>query len=366
MHIDMDTHYTPFEALRRLDGKFGADGLRFAQDPRVAGDEVIYYHKYTHRKNSSIPDLKKRLADMDIAQFDKQVLICGSRLTYYETTPEMGLEICRACNDGSAEAMSYSDRFIGAAIVPLQDVALAVNELERAITKLGLKAVNIATNVNGKLLDAPELKLFYKKVSELNVPILVHGVSDFMCYGIRQIDKHPPFSQVRLTGVLGFPFEMQIVISSLILGGILDEFPNLRFCFLEGGVGFFAHLMDRLTGDAYAWLTSKSEEQRKNDQKMRDLRDAAGNREEIVKEKLINKPPEEYIQSLYLSVEVFEKLLPYTIQTYGSANLVLGSDYPHPDTFFPYTVPRLMDVKSISAQDKEKIAGRNAQRLLNL
>ena len=365
MHIDMDTHYTPFDALRRLDGKFGAEGLRFAQDPR-AGDEVIYYHKYTHRKNSSVPDLKKRLADMDIAEFDKQVLICGSRLTYYETTPEMGLEICHACNDGSAEAMNYSDRFIGAAIVPLQDVSMAVEELERAIKKLGLKAVNIATNVNGKLLDTPELKGFYKKASELNVPILVHGVSDFMCYGIRQIDKHPPFSQVRLTGVLGFPFEMQIVISSLILGGVLDEFPNLRFCFLEGGVGFFAHLMDRLTGDAYAWLTSKSEEERKQDQKMRDMRDAMGNRENIVKDQLIKKRPEDYVENLYLSVEVFEQLLPYTIGAYGSDNLVLGSDYPHPDTFFPYTIPRLMKLEAISPEDKKKIAGKNAERLLGI
>jgi aminocarboxymuconate-semialdehyde decarboxylase len=365
MRIDMDTHYTPFDALRRLDGKFGAEGLRFAQDERL-GSEVIYYHKYTHRRNSSVPDLEKRLADMDVAEFDKQVLICGSRLTYYETTPEMGLEICQACNDGQAEAMSVSDRFIGAAILPLQDAGLAVKELERGVTKLGLRAVNIATNVNGKLLDAPELKPFYKKASELNVPILVHGVSDFMVYGIRQIDKHPPFSQVRLTGVLGFPFEMQIAVSSLILGGILDEFPNLRFCFLEGGVGFFAHLMDRLTGDAYAWLTSKSEEERRKDQKMRDIRDAAGDRQEIVKDKLMKKAPEEYVDNLYLSVEVFEKLLPYTIQTYGCNNLVLGSDYPHPDTFFPYTVPRLMSLETISAEDKEKIAGRNAQRLLGL
>jgi predicted TIM-barrel fold metal-dependent hydrolase len=187
-----------------------------------------------------------------------------------------------------------------------------------------------------------------------------------MCYGIRQIDKHPPFSQVRLTGVLGFPFEMQIAISSLILGGILDEFPNLRFCFLEGGVGFFAHLMDRLTGDAYAWLTSKSEEERKQDQKMRDTRDAVGNRGEIVKDQLINKSPEDYVDSLYLSVEVFEKLLPYTIEAYGCDNLVLGSDYPHPDTFFPNTLPRLMNREEISLEDKNKIAGKNAERLLGI
>jgi aminocarboxymuconate-semialdehyde decarboxylase len=365
MRIDMDTHYTPFDALRRLDGKFGAEGMRFGHDPR-AGDEVIYYHKYTHRRNSSVPDLKKRLADMDIAAFDKQVLICGSRLTYYETAPEIGLEICRACNDGQAEAMSYSDRFIGAAIVPLQDVGMAVEELERATQKLGLRAVNIATNVNGKLLDAPELNAFYKKVSELDVPILVHGVSDFMCYGIRQIDKHPPFSQVRLTGVLGFPFEMQIVISSLILGGVLDAFPNLRFCFLEGGVGFFAHLMDRLTGDAYAWLTSKSGEERRKDQQMRDIRDAAGDREDIVKDQLIKKRPEDYLENLYLSVEVFEKLLPYTIQAYGCENLVLGSDYPHPDTFFPHTIPRLMNLDAISQENKDKIAGTNAARFLGI
>ena len=365
MHIDMDTHYTPFEALRRLDGRFGAEGLRFAFDQR-AGDEVIYHQKYTHSKKSSIPDLKRRIADMDVAQFDKQVLICGSRLTYYETAPEVGLAICQACNDGSAEAMNFSARFIGAAIVPLQDVNLAVEELERAVTKLGLKAVNIATNVNGKLLDAAELRPFFKKVSALNIPVLVHGVSDFMVYGVRQIDKHPPFSQVRLTGVLGFPFEMQIAISSLILGGVLDEFPNLRFCFLEGGVGFFAHLMDRLTGDAYAWLTSRSVAEREKDQHKRDLRDAVANRGDIVKKQLIKKSPEEYVENLYLSVEVFEKLLPYTIEAYGCDNLVLGSDYPHPDTFFPHTIPRLMGLASISAEDKEKIAGINARRLLGL
>jgi aminocarboxymuconate-semialdehyde decarboxylase len=365
MRIDMDTHYTPFEALRRLDGKFGTDGLRFGHDQR-AGDEVIYYHKYTHNKKSSVPDLKRRLADMDIAEFDKQVLICGSRLTYYETPPEVGLEICQACNDGSAQAMSYSNRFVGAAIVPLQEVGPAVEELDRAVTKLGLKAVNIATYVNGKLLDAPELRPFFKKVSELNIPVLVHGVSDFMVYGVRQIDKHPPFSQVRLTGVLGFPFEMQIAISSLILGGVLDEFPDLRFCFLEGGVGFFAHLMDRLTGDAYAWLTAKSLEEREKDQQKRDLRDAVADRGGIVKDRLIKKSPEEYVGNLYLSVEVFEKLLPYTIQTYGCDNLVLGSDYPHPDSFFPHTMPRLMGNAAISAADKEKIAGKNAQRLLGL
>jgi len=365
MRIDMDTHYTPFEALRRLDGQFGTEGLRYGYDQR-AGDEVIYYHKYTHTKKSSIPDLKQRIADMDVAEFDKQVLICGSRLTYYETNPEIGLAICQACNDGSAEAMNFSERFVGAAIVPLQDTNLAIDELERAVTKLGLRAVNIATNINGKLLDTPELRPFFEKVSDLNIPVLVHGVSDFMVYGVRQIDKHPPFSQVRLTGVLGFPFEMQIAVSSLILGGVLDQYPNLRFCFMEGGVGFFAHLMDRLTGDAYAWLTSKSAEERKMDQKKRDLRDAAGNREDIVTDQLIKKSPEEYIENLYLSVEVFEKLLPYTIKTYGSENLVLGSDYPHPDTFFPYTVPRLMGLPSVSPEDKEKIAGKNAQRLLGL
>jgi aminocarboxymuconate-semialdehyde decarboxylase len=364
MRIDMDTHYTPFEALRRLDGRFG-DEIRFAFDQRV-GDEVIYHQKYTHSKKSSIPDLKRRLADMDIAEFDRQVLICGSRLTYYSTAPEVGLEICQACNDGAAEAMSVSNRFIGAAILPLQDVGLAVEELDRAVRQLGLKAVNIATNINGKLLDAPELRPFYQKMSELNVPILVHGVSDFMVYGVRQIDKHPPFSQVRLTGVLGFPFEMQIAISSLILGGVLDEFPNLRFCFLEGGVGFFAHLMDRLTGDAYAWLTNKSAEERDKDQRKRDVRDAVSDRGDIVKDQLIKKSPDQYVDNLYLSVEVFEKLLPYTIETYGCDNLVLGSDYPHPDSFFPHTMPRLMHNDALSSDHKAKIAGGNAQRLLGI
>jgi len=41
MRIDMDTHYTPFEILRRLDGQFGQEGFRFGYDPDLQ-QEVIY------------------------------------------------------------------------------------------------------------------------------------------------------------------------------------------------------------------------------------------------------------------------------------------------------------------------------------
>jgi len=64
--------------------------------------------------------------------------------------------------------------------------------------------------------------------------------------------------------------------------------------------------------------------------------------------------PKEYVKNLYPAVEVAEQLLPYTIEMYGCDNLILGSDYPHPDTFFPHTIPSLMALESISDEAKEK------------
>lgn len=92
MRIDMDTHYTPFETLRRLDGQFGQEGFRFGYDPDLQ-QEVIYFQRFRHGKTSSVPDLGKRIDDKDIAGFDKQVLICGSQIANYQAKPEIGLEI---------------------------------------------------------------------------------------------------------------------------------------------------------------------------------------------------------------------------------------------------------------------------------
>jgi predicted TIM-barrel fold metal-dependent hydrolase len=121
--------------------------------------------------------------------------------------------------------------------------------------------------------------------------------------------------------------------------------------------------MDRLTGDAYAWLVSQSSDHRRKTHTRRRMRDGFTPTEQIVQDKPVMKHPKEYVKNLYPAVEVPEQLLPYTIEMYGCDNLILGSDYPHPDTFFPHTIPSLMALETISDEAKQKIVGGNARRL---
>src|SRR5258708_17439711 len=85
------------------------------------------------------------------------------------------LEYARWFNDRSGEAVAtHPRRFVALASVPLQDSARAAAELERAMTKLGLRGAEIASNINGRYLDDPAFDPFWEAAQALNAVLVVH------------------------------------------------------------------------------------------------------------------------------------------------------------------------------------------------
>jgi aminocarboxymuconate-semialdehyde decarboxylase len=138
--------------------------------------------------------------------------------------------------------------------------------------------------------------------------------------------------------------ENSITIANLMFGGVLDAFPKLRFCFLEGGGTQVPHLMEGLAavysgeGD-YSRLRKKPKKQ-----------------------------PIEYLDRLYFSVRTTEALLGVLIERYGYKSWVVGTDYPHADTMgsWPNTVPAINAREDLSQEAKAAILGNNALRLFGL
>jgi aminocarboxymuconate-semialdehyde decarboxylase len=123
-------------------------------------------------------DLERRLRDMDTGGFDMQVLsICPFTFCYW-LEPELTLAVSQIQNNQiAALAKRMPDRFLGLATLPMQAPKLAADELRRAMTKLGMRGVQIGSMVNGRNLDDPALEPVWATAAELGAFILVHPMN---------------------------------------------------------------------------------------------------------------------------------------------------------------------------------------------
>src|SRR6266702_3677357 len=119
------------------------------------------------RNRIQFSSVEKRLADMDRMGIDIQAITPSPAQTYYSAEPDLGIATARIINDNLADICAkHPDRFVGLGTVPFQAPELAVAELDRLHKSLGLRGIEIATNVavhhlifGGVLHQHPNLKL---------------------------------------------------------------------------------------------------------------------------------------------------------------------------------------------------------------
>jgi aminocarboxymuconate-semialdehyde decarboxylase len=205
-----------------------------------------------------------------------------------------GQAFARMQNDSIAAIVArYPGRFAGMATVPLQDTALAIEELVHARERMGLRAVEIGTCPGGRDFDDSELFPFFAACRDLGMAIFVHPAT-------------PLVGQERLTKyyfplIVGNPLETALAASKLIFGGVLERLPDLRVCLAHGG-GAFPFTLGRLD---YGWS-------------VRPEGPAA-----------IPKPPREYARLLHFdSLTHSPANLRFLVTEFGAERVAMGSDYP--------------------------------------
>ena len=295
LKIDVHTHILP-KKIPNWKAEFGYGGFITLEHHKPCGARMLRDDGTFFRAiEDNCWSAERRIAECDSQNIGVQVLSTVPVMFSYGAKPNDGLAIAEFLNDGIAEIVgNYPRRFIGLGTVPLQDVKLAVKELER-LKQIGLVGVQIGSNINRLNLGEPQFFEFFAACENLGMAVFVHPW---------QMAGEAEMSKYWLPWLVGMPAETSRAICSLIFSGVLEKLPHLRICFAHGG-GSFPYTLGRIEHGFLVRPDLCAVDNPKN--------------------------PRHYLGKFWLDSLVHEaEMLEYLVKLVGAEKVALGTDYPFP------------------------------------
>ncbi len=276
--------------------------------------------------------IEQRLKAMDAQAVDMEVLSVNPY--WYGKDRDLAAKAVKLQNEKLAELCAAKpDRFAAFGGLTLQDPALAVQELEYAVKKLGLKGAAIGDTMNNEPFSDDKFHPVWAKAEELGAALFIHP-------------QGTPELTAKLKGngwlfnTVGFPTGTTIALQKLIFQGTLDKFPKLKVISAHGG----GYLPSYAMRSDHACFVSPD--------------DCDPN----IK---LKKKPSEYLNQLYFDSLIFTpEALRHLVAQVGHSQVMLGSDYPYPWELHP--VDHIFSTTSLSDAQKAAILGGNAARVLGI
>jgi len=278
-------------------------------------------------RNRAVVDLDVRLRLMDRHPDVLQVLTVSQPPLEKFVKPADAVKLAKTANDELADLVAkYPDKFVAAvACLPMNDVDASLKEAERAIKQLGLKGVQIYSRIRGETLDKPKFKPLYELMARLNLPIWIHPTTD---------------AELDTGGILGWPFETATAMYRLVLSGVFNDFPDIKFITHHAGsmIPFFEKRL--------RWLLYPSR----------------------VPEGI--KDPIEHFRKFYNDTAIYGSTpgLMCAYAFFGADRLLFGTDAPLSGPKYGLTQETIESIEqmTISDEEKEKIFHKNAREMLSM
>ena len=301
-----------------------AEAMKFLMSRAFPGEELL--------------DFGKRLQFMDENGIDMQVLSLTSPVS--DNVPAVeAVKICRFANDITKEHIDeHPDRFAGFATLPMADPEAATEELERCVKELGFCGALLAGRYKGRFYNEAEFFPIFAKAAELDVPVYFHPAFIPMevqeAYYMSDAYSFVVGSEFASAG-FGWHVEVGIQIVRLILSGIFDKLPNLKFISGHWGetIPAFLERMDSILDQGITGLDKKVSEY--------------------------------YKEHVYLTpsgILSSDQLL-YLTKVMGADHIMYAVDYPYVK---PEHISTFLTDSGLTNEQVELIAHGNAERLLHL
>lgn len=273
-----------------------------------------------------------RLDHMDRMGIEVQGLATFVSEYFYWAPAEAAAESARIQNENLASAAAaHPDRFaLFGATVPLQDVDLAISEMDRVVDDLGFRGLQIGGTVDGHNLDEPRFRPFWSAVETKGIPVILHP---------NGYPESHRFGDYFLTNCIGNPLETMVATTRMIFSGLFEEHPNLKLVLLHGG-GYLPFYCSRAD---HTW--------------------------EVRPETRVNipdRPPSDYMKRLYFDTMVFQPIyLRHLVEIVGADRVMLGTDYPF-DMGETDPLGLIDATEGLTEEDRFGIKGGNAARLFGI
>jgi aminocarboxymuconate-semialdehyde decarboxylase len=328
--IDIHAHVTPQCFWRATEN--GGDWHTLRREKDARGGEVALVGG---RRQALPPRARwtpeERLADMDSLGVDVHVVSPYVGFYNYQLDSAVALATSRATNDEIAGMVKgWPQRFAGLGTLPMQDVKTSIAELERCMTQLGLKGVEINDHVNGRTFEEPEFRPFWKAAEQLGAVIFFHQAGETLV-AQRSTRYHLP-------NTIGNLVDRAVTFATLVHGGVMDAHPDLKIVLGHGG-GYTCYGIGRMD---HGWQVRSEARQH------------------------ISRPPSAYLRRFHYDCIVYtEPALRFLIDTVGVDRVVFGTDWPY-DMALDWPVSWILGMKSLSPEEKDAILSKNLERLLGI
>jgi len=334
MKIDIYNHVMPVAYLEKM--------KQHSKDPGIV------------KRMSSLRmlwDIEARAKMLDQWPDVRQVLTLSLPSPELVGGPELSPELARIANDGMAEMVrKWPNKFpTFVASLPMNNVPAAIEEMDRAIGKLGARGVQVCTSVNGRPLDEPEFFPVFERVTRKhNLPIWMHPARP----ATRADYSNEQKSKYEIWQVLGWPFETSVAMARIVFSGLFEKLPDMRLITHHCGamIPFFAGRAETL----WAQLGSRSVDE---------------NYDEILKQ--MTRKPIEYFKMFYADTVLggSASALRCGLDFFGADKIVFASDCPFDPEGGPMFIRegiRSIEDLNLSEIDKRKIYFGNALRLMRM
>jgi len=325
MVIDFHNHFYPAAYLDAL--RSGNSRVQITIDDE--GNPRLHYPGDYNIAVRGHRDIDYRTSVLEEMRVDTQLLSLTTPGTHVEE-PQMATRLAQIVNDGFADIVaSHRGRYAAMATLPLSDPAASAKELRRAHEQLHFAGAMVFSNINGIALSDDRFLPVWETANELGAVIHIHPTSPV---GVEAMKDY------WLMPLVGFPLDTTLAAASLVFSGVVNRFPNIKWALGHLG-GAIPYLVERLDRGFHAFS-----ECRRN----------------------IDRPPSTFLREFYYdSVNFDVHALKLAIDFAGADHILAGSDYPHQIGSLQKMFDSIAALE-VSDDDREKIRGRNAARLLSL